>query len=196
VEASGAEPAIRQAFDMIKIDGRICGVGISGKETVALPWDLAIRKAVNVSCSFSSNWTSWERALSLSGERKNQCGSMISGTYPIEEWNKAFGLLRNLEAVKILLVLSRDCLLRLEFICMGGVFMKDQLVLGNGQQYECNQGIAFDAQGKPVQRVPRDTRFIQRIPAGSNRTRRTGGKLSKEPAGRWYRILRWISRRW
>jgi L-iditol 2-dehydrogenase len=104
VEASGAEPAIRQAFDMIKIDGRICGVGISGKEAISLPWDLAIRKAINVSCSFSSNWTSWERAISLLGSGRVNIDPMISGSYPLEEWKKAFGLLRNLEAVKILLI--------------------------------------------------------------------------------------------
>ena len=104
VEASGAEPAIRQAFDMIKIDGRISGVGISGKEAISLPWDLAIRKAINVSCSFSSNWTSWERALSLLGSGRVKIDPMISGTYPLEEWKKAFDLLRNLEAVKILLI--------------------------------------------------------------------------------------------
>ncbi|MDZ7697778.1 MAG: alcohol dehydrogenase catalytic domain-containing protein [Deltaproteobacteria bacterium] len=65
VEASGAEVAIAQSFDMAKIDGRICGLGLSGKETTALPWDTMIKKAANVICSFSSNWTSWERALSL-----------------------------------------------------------------------------------------------------------------------------------
>ena len=104
VEASGAEPAIRQAFDMIKIDGRICGVGLSGKEAIALPWDLAIRKAINLSCSFSSNWTSWERALSLLASGKVNVDPMISGTFPLKEWKKAFDLLRNLEAVKILLI--------------------------------------------------------------------------------------------
>jgi L-iditol 2-dehydrogenase len=104
VDASGAEPAIRQAFDMIKIDGRICGVGISGKDAISLPWDLAIRKAINVSCSFSSNWTSWERALSLLGSGKVKIDPMISGSYPLQEWKKAFDLLRNLDAVKIVLI--------------------------------------------------------------------------------------------
>ncbi|RPJ19813.1 MAG: hypothetical protein EHM26_06660 [Desulfobacteraceae bacterium] len=104
VEASGAEPAIRQAFDMIKIDGRICGVGISGKDAISLPWDLAIRKAINVSCSFSSNWTSWERALSLLGSGRVKIDPMISGSYPLQEWKKAFDLLRNLDAVKIVLI--------------------------------------------------------------------------------------------
>jgi len=103
VEASGAEAAIRQAFDMIKIDGRICGLGLSGKETMALPWDTMIKKAVNVICSFSSNWTSWERALSLMSGGKVNVDPLITGNFPLQEWQKAFEMLQNLEAIKILL---------------------------------------------------------------------------------------------
>jgi L-iditol 2-dehydrogenase len=103
VEASGAAPAIRQAFDLIKIDGRICGLGLSGRETVELPWDLAIKKAARLVCSFSSNWTSWERALSLMAGRKVKIDPLISASYPLAEWQEAFEKLSRLEAIKILL---------------------------------------------------------------------------------------------
>ncbi len=103
VEASGAEPAIRQAFDMIRIDGRICGLGLTGRETLALPWDAMIKKAANVCCSFSSNWTSWERALSLMSGKKVNVGPLITATLPLEDWREAFDRLQRLEAIKILL---------------------------------------------------------------------------------------------
>lgn len=103
VEASGAAPAIRQAFDLIKIDGRICGLGLSGREHVELPWDLAIKKAARLICSFSSNWTSWERALSLLAGGKVNVDPLITACYPLKDWQQAFQRLERLEAIKILL---------------------------------------------------------------------------------------------
>ncbi len=103
VEASGAPPAIRQAFDLIKIDGRICGLGLSGREAVELPWDLAIQKAARLTCSFSSNWTSWERALSLMAGGKVNVAPLITASLPLAEWEEAFRQLERLEAIKILL---------------------------------------------------------------------------------------------
>jgi L-iditol 2-dehydrogenase len=103
VEASGAPPAIRQAFDLIKIDGRICGLGLSGREHVELPWDLAIKKAARMVCSFSSNWTSWERALSLLGGGKVNVDPLITASYPLADWQTAFQRLEQLDAIKVLL---------------------------------------------------------------------------------------------
>ncbi|MGD9137610.1 MAG: alcohol dehydrogenase catalytic domain-containing protein [Desulfobacterales bacterium] len=103
VEASGAEPAIRQAFDLVKIDGRICGLGLSGKEDINIPWDTSIIKAVRLVCSMSSNWTSWERALSIMAGSKIDLDPLITADFALHDWQKAFALLQNLEAIKILL---------------------------------------------------------------------------------------------
>ena len=103
VEASGAMASIRQAFELVKIDGRICGLGLSGREDIGIPWDTAIIKAVRLVCSMSSNWTSWERALSLMSSGKVNVNPLITTTLDLHQWQKAFGMLQNLEAIKILL---------------------------------------------------------------------------------------------
>ena len=103
VEASGAAASIRQAFDLVKIDGRICGLGLSGKEEIGIPWDTAIVKAVRLICSMSSNWTSWERALSLMASGKINADPVITATVELSQWQKAFDMLQNLEAIKILI---------------------------------------------------------------------------------------------
>jgi L-iditol 2-dehydrogenase len=103
VEASGAAPSIRQAFDLVKIDGRICGLGLSGKYDIGIPWDTAIIKAVRLICSMSSNWTSWERALSLMASDKINTDPVITTTFDLPQWQRAFAMLQNLEAIKILL---------------------------------------------------------------------------------------------
>ena len=103
VEASGAAPAIRQAYDLVKIDGRICGLGLSGKADIGIPWDSAIIKAVRLVCSMSSNWTSWERALSIMAGSKIDLNPLITADFALRDWQKAFAMLQNLEAIKILL---------------------------------------------------------------------------------------------
>ncbi len=103
VEASGAEPAIRQAFELIKIDGKISGVGLTGKGTIQIPWDAAMKKAARVICSFSSNWTSWERAIDMMASGRINLDPVISNILPMEEWEQAFDRLTKLEAIKILL---------------------------------------------------------------------------------------------
>lgn len=103
VEASGAEPAIAQAFDLIKIDGKITGIGLSGKDTIAIPWNLAMKKAARLSCSFSTTWTSWERALAMLASGAIHVPPLISATMPLSDWEQAFERLTRLEAIKILL---------------------------------------------------------------------------------------------
>jgi L-iditol 2-dehydrogenase len=103
VEASGAEPAIRQAFEMVRIDGRVTGLGITGKEQVCLPYDTALKKAAHLAWSLSSSWTSWERAVSLLGSGKLDVSPMITASMPLERWAEAFERLEKQEAIKILL---------------------------------------------------------------------------------------------
>jgi L-iditol 2-dehydrogenase len=104
VEASGAEPAIRQAMELVKIDGRITGLGITGKDLVSIPYDMALKKAVHLDWSMSSSWTSWEKAVALLGSGKINVQPLISGTYSLLEWEKSFEKIEALEAIKILLV--------------------------------------------------------------------------------------------
>ncbi len=104
VEASGAGPAIGQIFDLVRINGRVCALGLTGQETVPFPWDGALLKAADVNFSASSNWTSWKRAISILANHKINMDPLITGTFPISEWKEAFGLLRRSEAIKVLLV--------------------------------------------------------------------------------------------
>ena len=46
IETSGGEKAIYQAFEMVRRLGRICAIGISGKEEVPIPYDRGIFKAL------------------------------------------------------------------------------------------------------------------------------------------------------
>lgn len=104
VEASGAAPAIRQIFDLVRINGRVCALGLTGEETVPFPWDAALLKSPDVNFSASSNWASWKKAISILSNHKINLDPIITETLPITEWKKAFEMLRQSEAIKVLLI--------------------------------------------------------------------------------------------
>ena len=106
VEATGVSAAIAQGFDILRIDGRMACIGITGRDEVAIPWDLAMKKAARITFSYSTNWVSWEQALSLIGSGRVRVDEVISGTCPLEDWEQAFDRLERLEAIKIVLTMG------------------------------------------------------------------------------------------
>ncbi|MHB9095760.1 MAG: zinc-dependent alcohol dehydrogenase [Eubacteriales bacterium] len=104
IDACGAESAINQAVQLVRRGGRICGLGISGRQNIAFPWDKAIFKDCQVVFSFSSNYMSWERALSMISRGKVQVGPLISHCLPLDAWEEGFAAIESGQAVKVLLL--------------------------------------------------------------------------------------------
>jgi L-iditol 2-dehydrogenase len=104
IETSGGGKAIYQAFEMVRRLGRICAIGISGKEEVAIPYDQGIFKALRYDFCFSSSWTAWERVIGLISKGLLPAEKIISHKLPLEKWEEAFHLLENLQAAKVILI--------------------------------------------------------------------------------------------
>ena len=104
IETSGSGKAISQAFEMVRRLGRICAIGISGKEEVPIPYDRGIFKALRYDFCFSSSWTAWEKAIGLISKGLLQAKKLITHKLPLEKWEEAFHLLENLQAAKVILI--------------------------------------------------------------------------------------------
>jgi L-iditol 2-dehydrogenase len=104
IESSGSAKAIHQAFEMVRRVGRICALGISGKAEVPIPYDRGIFKALRYDFCFSSGWTAWERAIGLISKGSLRADKLITHKLPLDEWEKAFHLLENLQAAKVILI--------------------------------------------------------------------------------------------
>lgn len=104
VEACGVEAAINQAFDILRTDGRIAAIGHTGRDSLSVPWETGLQKAAHVTWSFSSNWSSWERAVSMLSCNKIEADQIVTDTFPLKEWKAAFESLERLEAIKVLLL--------------------------------------------------------------------------------------------
>jgi len=103
IEAAGSSEAIKMAFDLVRRHGKICALGINGKETTDVPWDTAIFKAVQLTFCFSSSWQSWETVLKLMEKRMLKPEEIITHRMPLERWKEAFEALENREAIKAIL---------------------------------------------------------------------------------------------
>ncbi len=104
IETSGNVRAISQAFEMVRRLGRVCAIGISGKEEVPIPYDRGIFKALRYDFCFSSSWTSWETAIGLISKGLLPIGKIITHRLPLERWEEAFHLLEHLQAAKVILI--------------------------------------------------------------------------------------------
>jgi L-iditol 2-dehydrogenase len=104
IETSGSDKAISQAFEMVRRLGRICAIGISGKQEISIPYDRGIFKALRYDFCFSSSWTAWERTIGLISKGLLPVEKLITHRLPLEKWEEAFRLLENLRATKVILV--------------------------------------------------------------------------------------------
>jgi L-iditol 2-dehydrogenase len=104
IETSGSWKAISQAFEMVRRLGRVCAIGISGKEEVPIPYDRGIFKALRYDFCFSSSWTAWETTIGLISKGVLPIEKIITHKLPLEKWEEAFHLLENLQAAKVILI--------------------------------------------------------------------------------------------
>lgn len=103
IELAGALLAIQQAFNLAARLGRVGIIGQPPTDEVAIPYRSAMFRALLVSFSYSSKFTSWERALSMFQRRVLNPAEFITHVLPLSEWEEGFRLARSGEAVKVVL---------------------------------------------------------------------------------------------
>jgi L-iditol 2-dehydrogenase len=103
IELSGAPPAIAQAFQLTRRLGRVGIIGQPPRDHVSIPYRDALFRALTVSFSYSSGYTSWERSLSLFERGALEPAKFITHVLPLGEWKRGFELARSGKAIKVVL---------------------------------------------------------------------------------------------
>ncbi|MBU4224765.1 MAG: zinc-binding dehydrogenase [Chloroflexi bacterium] len=103
IELSGAPPAIAQAFQLARRLGRVGIIGQPPADEIKIPYRQALFRALMVSFSYSSKYTSWERVLSMFERGAIRPAQFTTHVLPLEEWERGFDLSRSGEAVKVIL---------------------------------------------------------------------------------------------
>jgi len=72
-------------------------------DEIKIPYRQAMFRALTVSFSYNSKFTSWERALSLFERGAIKPSQFMTHVLPLEEWSRGFDLSCSGEAVKVVL---------------------------------------------------------------------------------------------
>lgn len=104
VEASGSEPAINSAVELVRKKGRIAVIGLTGKDKIQFAWDKAIFKVCDIIFNLSTSYTSWDRAIGLIASGKVNAKAIITHCEPLANWEKVFDDLENLRGLKGILI--------------------------------------------------------------------------------------------
>lgn len=100
VEASGDRAGIASAFKLVKKLGRITAIGLTGKETINIPYDAGMFKAVEFTFNLSTSHSSWDKAINLIENKKIEVVPLISHKGGLEKWQEFFTDLENKKGIK------------------------------------------------------------------------------------------------
>jgi alcohol dehydrogenase/L-iditol 2-dehydrogenase len=89
-------------MELVARNGQITKIGW-GPKPVEFSLDPIIQKAARLQGTFSHTWRTWEAVLSLIASGGIQMEPMVTHVLPITEWEKAYHLVEDREAVKVVL---------------------------------------------------------------------------------------------
>ena len=102
VDCAGASVVLRQAIDIVRTGGEIVKIGYDEKP-VGFSLDPLIDKAVSIKGHFGYNWLTWRNVMNLVVAGKIDMKSMISHKMKLSDFREAFDLVREKQAIKIIL---------------------------------------------------------------------------------------------
>jgi len=108
IEATGAEPAINQAFEIVRKLGKITVIGVPGPGRLKIDWSAGCFKALDISFSFSSQYEDWERVLQLFKNHKLDLSELVTHEFTLTDWKKAFDKAIDCQGGKVLFKISED----------------------------------------------------------------------------------------
>jgi L-iditol 2-dehydrogenase len=104
VECSGSPAAAASTVDLVRKKGRICVIGMTGKEAIPFPWDKAAFKVCDIVFNLSTGYTSWDRTIHLVAGGLIPAGEIVTHRMPLSEWRNAFDEIESRRALKVLLI--------------------------------------------------------------------------------------------
>lgn len=101
-ECSGTASSFSRCVEWVQKGGQVVQVGLLGR-AASLDLDRVTFREVEIRGSFAHNRGSWEKAIQLLERRQVQLLPLVSGTYPLDEWQEAFQRFERREGLKYLL---------------------------------------------------------------------------------------------
>jgi L-iditol 2-dehydrogenase len=103
LEASGTSSGVAMALNAVRKNGQIVLMGVHSRES-QVDLNRIVLRETRVSGTFVNIRDDWERALRLVSTGLVDLKPLLSGTFRLDQWERAFDLCRKGEAIKALLV--------------------------------------------------------------------------------------------
>jgi L-iditol 2-dehydrogenase len=107
IECAGAEAAAQMGLRLLKRQGQYTQVGIFGRP-VCFDLDTVLYREIRLTGSFSQKFLGWQYALALCAEGKVKVAPLITHTFQLTEWERAFDVFERGEAIKVVFELGTD----------------------------------------------------------------------------------------
>ena len=101
-ECSGNGSSSKTCVQILKKTGIYSQLGLYGRP-ILFNMDLALTKELVITNSYASEWTSWEKALSLLSQGRLSLKPLVGEKFPFSRWREAFDKMIAKESYKILL---------------------------------------------------------------------------------------------
>ena len=101
-ECSGHPDSVRNCLDSLRPMGRYTQVGICGRD-IQFPMDQVFYKQLTVRGSITYTAATWSRMMNIFAQGHVRLDDMVSTTLPITEWHRAFDMVEDRSALKVLL---------------------------------------------------------------------------------------------
>jgi L-iditol 2-dehydrogenase len=102
VDCAGPAAAVRLAMAAVARNGQITKIAW-GPKPLDLSLDSLLSKAASIQGTFSHTWRTWEAVLAMMASGTLEMDPMITHRFTIEEWERAYHLIEDREAVKVVL---------------------------------------------------------------------------------------------
>jgi L-iditol 2-dehydrogenase len=103
VDTAGVSATLDLSLDLVRPGGQITKIGW-GPQPVGFSIDRLLHKNATLKGHFSHTWDTWEAVLQLMATGQADLGQIITHQLPLEQWEHAFELVENKEALKVVLV--------------------------------------------------------------------------------------------
>ena len=104
IECSGSPAGIASTVDLVRKKGRICAIGLPGKQAVVFPYAAAAFKVIDVTFCLSTSYTSWNKAIHLVASGQMPAGKIVTHKRPLAEWESVFADIDRRVAIKAVLI--------------------------------------------------------------------------------------------
>lgn len=101
-DCTGAVPSMQLGMDLLRKQGQYVQVGLFARDIVEVDFSKIIQKELYVTGTRSQNTHDWEPVLKLMSEGAINADKMITHELNIDEWDKAYNLIKSGEAIKVI----------------------------------------------------------------------------------------------